>query len=71
MDPDLIFYYSTSAHSHFYIGELPDFNTKSTNPPRLKRLPRYHHMAQKFCGIKILYKVPFLKNENWDKIFMH
>ena len=41
MDPDLPFYYSTSAHSRFYIGELPDFNTKSTNPPRPKRLPRY------------------------------
>ena len=41
MDPDLPFYYSTSAHSRFYIGKLPDFDTKSTNPPRPKHLPRY------------------------------
>ena len=41
MDPDLPFYYSTSAHCRFYIGELPDVNTKSTNPPSPKHLTLY------------------------------
>ena len=38
IDPDLPFFYSTSSHSRFYEGEMPDFNTKPNNTPRDKRL---------------------------------
>ena len=49
MDPDLPFYYSTSAHSRFYIGELPDFNTKSTNPPRYELLGTNERVTFAVC----------------------
>ena len=41
IDPDLPFYYSTSAHSSFFVGEMIDFNTKPTNPSRPKHIQRY------------------------------
>ena len=47
IDPDLPFYYSTSAHGHFYMGEKPDFNSKPSNLPRPKRLPRYELLGAK------------------------
>lgn len=28
LDPDIPFYYHTSAHNHFYEGSVPDFHTK-------------------------------------------
>ena len=43
LDPDLPFYYYTSAHSRFYEGEMPDFSvpsskTKQDRPPRRELL---------------------------------
>ena len=39
IDPDLPFFYSTSSHSRFYEGEMPDLMLPN-NPPRERRLPQ-------------------------------
>ena len=41
IDPDLPFYYYTSAHSHYYEGPHPDFD----KPHKEKRLPRREQPA--------------------------
>lgn len=41
LDPDLPFYYHTSAHNHFYEGMMPSFDVKATTKSREKRIPRY------------------------------
>lgn len=41
LDPDLPFYYYTSANSRFYEGELlPDFSLPPAKPKKSKRLPQ-------------------------------
>ena len=41
LDPDLPFYYYTSAHSRYYDDVLPSFNTKSTGKQRsIRRAPQ-------------------------------
>ena len=40
LDPDLPFYYYTSAHSRFYEGETPDFSVPSSKPRKLRRAPQ-------------------------------
>ena len=39
LDPDLPFYYYTSAHERFYEGELSTFAEKPARPRRLRRAP--------------------------------
>ena len=38
LDPDLPFYYYTSAHTRYYEGPLPSFNTPSLKPTKKKRV---------------------------------
>ena len=46
MDPNLPFYYHTSAHSRFYEGPLPEFNEGSKKPRRKSgRVPRREQPA--------------------------
>ena len=40
IDPDLPFYYYTSAHSRFYEGEMPDFESKPHKLSKTKRTPQ-------------------------------
>ena len=40
LDPDLPFYYYTSAHSRFYEGNLPDFNVSTSHPRQPRRPPQ-------------------------------
>jgi len=41
MDPELPFYYYTSACYQFYQDLMPDFNTKPTKEKRPVHLPKY------------------------------
>ena len=50
LDPDLSFYYFTSAHDRFQEGPLPDFDQprpreKSTRNPRHMRVPRRDQLS--------------------------
>ena len=40
LDPDLPFYYYTSAHSRFYEGVMPNFSAQASKPRKLRRAPR-------------------------------
>lgn len=40
LDPDLPFYYYTSAHNRFYEGDLPDFSLPAARPRRPRRPPQ-------------------------------
>lgn len=45
-DPDLPFYYYTTAHDRFYEDVMPNFNTKSSKPKKQRRLPRRELVGQ-------------------------
>ena len=45
IDPDLPFYYYTSAHSRFYEGEMPDFEARPNKNPKPKRAPKYEMLG--------------------------
>ena len=40
MNPDLPFYYYTSAHTRFYEGVMPDFSVPGSKPRKLRRAPQ-------------------------------
>ena len=40
LDPDLPFYYYTSAHSRFYEGVMPDFSIQASRPRGPRRAPQ-------------------------------
>ena len=40
IDPDLPFYYYTSAHDRFYEDYMPDFSQMSSHPRQPRRTPR-------------------------------
>lgn len=40
MDPDLPFYYHTSAHTRFYEGIMPDFSVPASQPRKPHRAPQ-------------------------------
>lgn len=40
LDPDLPFYYHTSAHTRYYEGSLPCFDIPSSKPQTKKKVPR-------------------------------
>ena len=56
MDPDLPFYYFTSAHDYFLEGPLPDFDQprprekKSSRNPRQQRVPRRDQLGSLITG---------------------
>ena len=45
IDPDLPFYYYTSAHSRYHEGPHPDFDQPPVKPPKEKRIPRREQPA--------------------------
>ena len=45
IDPDLPFYYYTSAHSRYYEGSHPDFDKPPVKQPKEKRIPRREQPA--------------------------
>ena len=45
VDPDLPFYYYTSAHSRYYEGPHPDFDKAPAKQPKEKRIPRREQPA--------------------------
>ena len=40
LDPDLPFFYYTSAHSRFYEGAMPEFSVPAAKPRKLRRAPQ-------------------------------
>ena len=45
LDPDLPFFYHTTAHTRYREGQLPNFNTPLLKPPKKKRIPRREQPA--------------------------
>lgn len=45
LDPDLPFFYHTTAHTQYREGPLPNFNTPLLKPPKKKRVPRREQPA--------------------------
>lgn len=45
IDPDLKYYYHTSAHTRFHEGPLPSFNQPKEKPKRKRRVPRREQPA--------------------------
>lgn len=45
IDPDLPFYYYTTAHSRYYEGAHPDFDKPSPKQPKESRIPRREQPA--------------------------
>ena len=40
LDPDLPFYYHTSAHTRFYEDIMPDFSVPASKPRKIQRAPQ-------------------------------
>lgn len=46
IDPDLPFYYYTSAHDRYYEDVMPDFSTKPPKPKKSTRVPQRELIGQ-------------------------
>lgn len=70
LDPDLPFYYYTSAHTWFYEDVMPDFSIQALKPRKVKRAPQRellgasHHVTLATHGSVVVELPPPPKSSN-------